>query len=108
MMIPVDHPRYEGFELEETDSIKTGDLRRTAEKLERSSVQAPYTVYRIVLYGDRSRQNAPVEKGELLTCPRAQRAEVFLNGHSEGVDCSSPEEAVQRVLRGEGDGEPGT
>lgn len=96
--VPLEHPRFDGFELEETNTIKTGDLRRVAEKLDRSSLEAPYTVYRIYLYEECSREEGPVEKGELLACPKARRAQIFLNGHSQGVDCSSPEEAVRRLL----------
>lgn len=97
-LIPLEHPEYGGFELEETRTIRTGELKRMAEKLDRSEVEAPYTVYRIYLYEEFSPERGPVEKGELLTCPKAGRAEVFIDGHSEGVDCSSPEDAVRTLL----------
>lgn len=97
-MVPVDHPEYHGFDLNETDHPKTPPLRQLVKKLERCDVEAPYECYQVTFYSCGENQTAPSSQAELVNVPKAKRAQIAQGSESEGVDCTSPEDAVKTWL----------
>jgi hypothetical protein len=97
-MVPVDHPQYRGFELVETESVKTPELRKVVENFERFEIDASYECYRVAFYAPEDRSVESPFQGELLFVPRVNRAQIAYDQFCDGIECSSPEKAVRRWL----------
>lgn len=97
-MVPVDLPQYRGFDLMEKESVKTPKLRKVAENLERTDIEVTFNCYQVIIYGREETSSTPASKAEMIVVPKANQARIAHGKQCDGIDCSSPEEAVHTWL----------